>query len=110
MFAQDNLWVFQDMAEEILTEGGRCAGVRTALGERFAARSVIVTTGTFLSGLIHIGERNFSGGRLGDPASKGLSESLRSLGLELGRLKTGTTPRPFGGQHRFRDAGGPAGR
>jgi len=93
IFAQDKLWVFQDMAEEVLTKDGRCAGVRTALGERFAARSVILTTGTFLQGLIHVGERNFSGGRLGDPASKGLSASLRALGLSLGRLKTGTTPR-----------------
>lgn len=93
IFAQDNLWVFQDMAEDLLVENGKVAGVRTMLGERFAARNVIVTTGTFLHGLIHIGERNFSGGRLGDPASKGLSKSLGELGLKLGRLKTGTTPR-----------------
>lgn len=93
IFDQDNLWVLQDMAEEILVERGRCAGVRTALGQRLAARSVLLTTGTFLCGLIHVGERNFSGGRLGDPAARGLSDSLRALGLGLGRLKTGTTPR-----------------
>ncbi|GAB6176859.1 tRNA uridine-5-carboxymethylaminomethyl(34) synthesis enzyme MnmG [Desulfobaculum senezii] len=93
LFNLDNLWIFQDMAAEVLTQDGRATGVRTGLGECFRARSVLLTTGTFLHGLIHIGERNFSGGRLGDPASSGLSENLRHLGFELGRLKTGTTPR-----------------
>ncbi|MFK4765250.1 tRNA uridine-5-carboxymethylaminomethyl(34) synthesis enzyme MnmG [Desulfobaculum sp. SPO524] len=93
LFNLDNLWIFQDMAAEVLTQDGRATGVRTGLGECFHARSVLLTTGTFLHGLIHIGERNFSGGRLGDPASSGLSENLRHLGFELGRLKTGTTPR-----------------
>ena len=93
VFAQDDLWVFQDMAEAVLTEGGRASGVRTQLGEVFAAHTVLLTTGTFLSGLMHIGENHFSGGRLGDPASVGLSASLRGLGIDLGRLKTGTTPR-----------------
>ncbi|MBU1004157.1 MAG: tRNA uridine-5-carboxymethylaminomethyl(34) synthesis enzyme MnmG [Proteobacteria bacterium] len=93
IFRQDNLWVFQDMAERLLVENNRVAGVVTQLGQRFAARTVLVTTGTFLQGLIHIGQNNFAGGRLGDPASKGLSASLTALGLELGRLKTGTTPR-----------------
>ncbi|BBD07597.1 tRNA uridine-5-carboxymethylaminomethyl(34) synthesis enzyme MnmG [Desulfovibrio ferrophilus] len=93
IFNQENLWVFQDMAENLLVEQGRVAGVTTQLGQRFGARTVLVTTGTFLQGLIHIGQSNFAGGRLGDPASKGLSASLAALGLELGRLKTGTTPR-----------------
>ena len=93
IFAQENLWVRQDMAVSILTENGRAAGVATSLGEEHAARAVLLTTGTFLSGLIHVGLTHFPGGRLGDPASVGLSDSLRSLGIELGRLKTGTTPR-----------------
>ncbi|NJB66740.1 tRNA uridine 5-carboxymethylaminomethyl modification enzyme [Desulfobaculum xiamenense] len=93
LFAMDNLWIFQDMAAEVITKDGRAAGVRTMLGERFDSRAVILTTGTFLHGLIHVGERNFSGGRLGDPASANLSDNLASLGLSLGRLKTGTTPR-----------------
>ncbi len=93
VFAQDGLWVRQDMAEEIVVEDGRAAGVRTRLGETHRTRAVLLTTGTFLSGLIHIGLDNFPGGRLGDPPSAGLSACLRALGFELGRLKTGTTPR-----------------
>ncbi|MBU1230839.1 MAG: tRNA uridine-5-carboxymethylaminomethyl(34) synthesis enzyme MnmG [Proteobacteria bacterium] len=93
LFAQDNLWIHQDMAEGLLTEQGRAAGVRTRLGQEFRARSVLLTTGTFLSGLLHIGLTHFPGGRLGDPASTGLSPCLRGLGFELGRLKTGTPPR-----------------
>ncbi|WP_461209511.1 tRNA uridine-5-carboxymethylaminomethyl(34) synthesis enzyme MnmG [Desulfocurvus sp. DL9XJH121] len=93
VLAQDNLWVFQDMAEAVLMENGRTAGVRTMLGGHFPARAVLLTTGTFLSGLMHVGERSFPGGRLGDPPSVGLSANLRDLGLDLGRLKTGTTPR-----------------
>jgi tRNA uridine 5-carboxymethylaminomethyl modification enzyme len=67
--------------------------VLTELGERFPAKAVLLTTGTFLRGLMHIGLENFSGGRMGDPASNALSDNLRELGFELGRLKTGTTPR-----------------
>ncbi len=93
LFAQKNLWICQDMAEAVLAENGRACGVRTRLGQEFRARSVLLTTGTFLSGLIHIGLTHFSGGRLGDPAAQGLSPSLRGLGFELGRLKTGTPPR-----------------
>ncbi|OGR35343.1 MAG: tRNA uridine-5-carboxymethylaminomethyl(34) synthesis enzyme MnmG [Desulfovibrionales bacterium GWA2_65_9] len=93
LFAQENLWICQDMAEAVLAEDGRAAGVRTRLGQEFRARSVLLTTGTFLSGLIHIGLTHFSGGRLGDPAAQGLSPSLRDLGFELGQLKTGTPPR-----------------
>lgn len=84
---------FQDTAEVILTEKGRACGIKTELGEVIRSKSVLLTTGTFLKGLVHVGMNNFSSGRMGDPASNGLSDSLRELGLELGRLKTGTTPR-----------------
>lgn len=93
IFAQENLWVFQDTADAVLTDKGRVCGIKTQLGEIIHSKSVLLTTGTFLRGLIHVGLDNFSGGRLGDPASNSLSESLRDIGLELGRLKTGTTPR-----------------
>ncbi|QAZ67910.1 tRNA uridine-5-carboxymethylaminomethyl(34) synthesis enzyme MnmG [Solidesulfovibrio carbinolicus] len=93
VFAQENLTVRQDSAEDILAEAGRVSGLRVASGETFAARAVIVTTGTFLGGLIHIGLTQLRGGRLGDPPSDGLPASLRRHGLTLGRLKTGTTPR-----------------
>jgi len=93
VFSQKNLWVRQDTALKILAENGRATGVATTLGEIHHAKAVLLTTGTFLQGRIHVGLSNFSGGRLGDPAATGLSESLRSLGIELGRLKTGTTPR-----------------
>jgi len=93
LFAQENLWICQDMAEAVLAQDGRAAGVRTRLGQEFRARAVLLTTGTFLAGLLHIGLTHFSGGRLGDPSAEGLSPSLRGLGFELGRLKTGTPPR-----------------
>lgn len=93
IFAQKNLWVRQDTALAVLAENGRVSGVATSLGEIHPARAVLLTTGTFLSGLIHVGMTNFPGGRLGDPSSVGLSDNLRSHGLVLGRLKTGTTPR-----------------
>lgn len=93
VYAQDTLWVWQDTAEEILVENGRCAGVRTRLQQTFKSRCIIITAGTFMRGLIHVGLTNFSGGRLGDPAAMNLSSSLEAIGLTLGRLKTGTTPR-----------------
>ncbi len=93
LFAQENLWIRQDTAVRVLSENGRASGVATALGEVHPSRAVLLTTGTFLQGLIHVGLTNFPGGRLGDPSAVGLSESLRSFGMELGRLKTGTTPR-----------------
>lgn len=97
LFAQPNLLIWQDMVTEILSEGHgdtkKVIGVRTALGKTFDAPNVMLTTGTFLHGLIHVGLTQQSGGRLGDAAADGLSESLRSHGIELGRLKTGTTPR-----------------
>ncbi len=93
IFSQDNLWVRQAMAESLIIEDGKAAGVVTQIGEKFHSRSVMLTTGTFLQGLMHIGLENFSGGRMGDPASVGMSKSLKEAGLTLGRLKTGTTPR-----------------
>lgn len=93
IFAQDHLWVRQEIAEELLVTNGRVVGVVTHLGSTFRSKTVLLTTGTFLSGLIHVGLRNFSGGRLGDPAAMGLSKSLAGLGIQLGRLKTGTVPR-----------------
>jgi tRNA uridine 5-carboxymethylaminomethyl modification enzyme len=90
---QPQLTVKQAMIEEILTEEGRVKGVLTSLGVSYGARAVIVTTGTFLKGLIHIGLESHQAGRAGEFASIGLSDSLRTLGLDLGRLKTGTPPR-----------------
>lgn len=90
---QDHLTIKQGMVEKIMAEDGRVEGVVTSLGVLYGARAVIVTTGTFLKGLIHIGLDNFQAGRAGEFASVGLSDSLRELGLNLGRLKTGTPPR-----------------
>lgn len=93
----ENLGLRQARVEEIITEpvpgGARANGVRLHTGEVYRARSVVVTTGTFLKGLIHIGGLNYPGGRAGDEASVTLSDSLRALGLKTGRLKTGTCPR-----------------
>lgn len=93
IFSQENLWVFQDTASEILVKNGRAHGVKTELGESIESNAVLLTTGTFLKGLMHVGLSSFKGGRFGDPAANTLSDSLKSLGFELGRLKTGTTPR-----------------
>jgi tRNA uridine 5-carboxymethylaminomethyl modification enzyme len=90
---QPNLVVTQAMVEKIIAEGNVVKGVVTSLGISFTAKAVIVTTGTFLKGLIHIGLDNFQAGRAGEFASMGLSDSLHALGLNLGRLKTGTPPR-----------------
>ena len=90
---QEHLDIKQAMTEKIVTENGEVKGVLTSLGVFYGARAVIVTTGTFLKGLIHIGLENFSAGRAGEFPSNGLSESLGSLGLKIGRLKTGTPPR-----------------
>ena len=93
MFAQKGLTIWQDMVTEIIAENGRTVGVRTQLGKEFSAHHVLLTTGTFLQGLVHVGLVHYSAGRFGDSAAMQLSDSLRSLGLTLGRLKTGTTPR-----------------
>ena len=91
--SQERLTIKQGMVERIIPENGKVKGVLTSLGVLYGARAVIVTTGTFLKGLIHIGLENFQAGRAGEFASMGLSDSLRDLGLTLGRLKTGTPPR-----------------
>ena len=83
----------QGSAERLIVEDGTIRGVETQIGEKFFGRRVILTTGTFLRGLIHVGDRNYSAGRAGDFAVQGLTESLISLGFKIGRLKTGTCPR-----------------
>jgi tRNA uridine 5-carboxymethylaminomethyl modification enzyme len=83
----------QGSVESLIVEGGTIKGVETQIGDKFLGRRVILTTGTFLKGLIHVGDRNFSAGRSGDFAVHGLSESLVNLGFKVGRLKTGTCPR-----------------
>ncbi|MBY0439757.1 MAG: tRNA uridine-5-carboxymethylaminomethyl(34) synthesis enzyme MnmG, partial [Burkholderiales bacterium] len=90
---QPNLAVFQQPVDDLILEGGRIAGAITQSGIRFRARAVVLTTGTFLSGLIHIGLSNHAAGRAGDPPSIRLADRLRELNLPLGRLKTGTPPR-----------------
>lgn len=91
--SQPNLDLKQGEAKEILTDGAAVTGVLTSIDTLYYSRSVIVTTGTFLNGLIHIGEVTFGGGRAGDKASQSLSGSLARLGFEIKRLKTGTPPR-----------------
>lgn len=93
LFGLDHLRIWQDQVTEVLSDDRRATGVATRQGVRFLGRQVLLTTGTFLNGLIHIGLVHMPAGRLGDEASVGLSDSLRALGFELGRLKTGTTPR-----------------
>lgn len=90
-----NLHFRQDNVVDLLTtdDGKRATGVRTASGQTFEAQTVILTTGTFGNGLIHIGDTNFGGGRSGERASIGISAALENLGFEVGRLKTGTPPR-----------------
>lgn len=90
---QANLDLRQAMVDSILVEDGKVAGVETNIHERFLSKTVILTTGTFMRGLIHIGLDNFPAGRMGDPPSSKLSHQLAELGFEIGRLKTGTTPR-----------------
>ncbi|HNW30307.1 MAG TPA: tRNA uridine-5-carboxymethylaminomethyl(34) synthesis enzyme MnmG [Spirochaetota bacterium] len=91
--SEKNLEVIQDIVEEIIAEGGAVSGVRTIRGQEHQAKAVIICTGTFLKGLIHIGEYQERCGRLGDFSSETLSDSLRKLGFPVMRLKTGTPPR-----------------
>lgn len=90
---QANLWIFQQAADDLIVENAQVKGVVSQMGLRFHADSVVLTTGTFLGGLIHIGLQNYSGGRAGDPPSIALAHRLRELPLRVGRLKTGTPPR-----------------
>ena len=90
---QPNLALFQQTVSDLIVEGDRVAGVKTQMGLNFSARAVVLTTGTFLGGKIHIGLENYSGGRAGDSASIALAERLRELPFRIDRLKTGTPPR-----------------
>ena len=90
---QEGLFVRQGMVEKLLVDGNVVYGVETQWSEKFSGKTVIITTGTFLRGLIHVGLEHFEAGRMGDLASVDLSQNLKDLGLELGRLKTGTCPR-----------------
>ncbi|MGZ8164600.1 MAG: tRNA uridine-5-carboxymethylaminomethyl(34) synthesis enzyme MnmG [Methylobacter sp.] len=90
---QPSLALFQQTVADLIVEGNKVTGVKTQMGLNFMARAVVLTTGTFLGGKIHIGLENYSGGRAGDPASIGLSQRLRELPFRIDRLKTGTPPR-----------------
>jgi tRNA uridine 5-carboxymethylaminomethyl modification enzyme len=90
---QPNLTLFQQSVDDLIVENGRVAGVVTQMGLRFRARTVVLTVGTFLGGLIHVGMQNYQGGRAGDPPSNALSQRLRELPFTVDRLKTGTPPR-----------------
>ena len=91
-----NLDMWQDTVKEVIVENGRAKGVVTSMGIRIEADSVVLTNGTFLNGVIHVGEKKFGGGRTGEKAATGLTEQLVSLGFESGRMKTGTPPRVDG--------------
>jgi tRNA uridine 5-carboxymethylaminomethyl modification enzyme len=90
---QPNLRIFQQAVDDLILESDRVTGVVTQIGLRFSARAVVLTTGTFLSGLVHVGLQNYQAGRAGDPPAVSLAHRLRELKLPVGRLKTGTPPR-----------------
>ena len=91
-----NLDFYQEMVAGLIVENGAVVGIKTSLGIKIKAKSVVLTNGTFLNGLIHIGDKNFGGGRSGERASTGITEELIQLGFESGRMKTGTPPRVDG--------------
>ena len=91
--SQPNLSLFQQAVDDVLIEGDRVVGIATQLGVRISAKTVVLTAGTFLGGLIHVGLQQYSAGRAGDPAALTLAQRLRELRLPVGRLKTGTPPR-----------------
>ena len=90
---QANLWLFQQAVDDIILDGDRATGVVTQIGLRFKSKTVVLTAGTFLGGLVHVGLQNYSAGRAGDPPAISLAARLREIGLPAGRLKTGTPPR-----------------
>ncbi|MDA8092922.1 MAG: tRNA uridine-5-carboxymethylaminomethyl(34) synthesis enzyme MnmG [Betaproteobacteria bacterium] len=90
---QPNLWLFQQAVEDLRVEGDAVRGIVTQIGLTFTARAVVLTTGTFLAGLIHVGQSHYAAGRAGDPPASALAARLRELALPAGRLKTGTPPR-----------------
>lgn len=91
-----NLDFYQEMVSGLLVEGGKVCGVTTSLGLKIKSKTVVLTNGTFLNGLIHIGDKNFGGGRAGERAATGITEQLIQIGFESGRMKTGTPPRVDG--------------
>lgn len=91
-----NLDFFQDMVKSLIIENNRVTGVVTGLGIQIKARSVVLTNGTFLNGLIHVGDKQLGGGRMGEPRAVGITEQLTQIGFESGRMKTGTPPRVDG--------------
>lgn len=91
-----NLDFFQDMVKQLVVENNKVTGVITSLGIEIKAKSVVLTNGTFLNGLIHVGDKQLGGGRMGEPRAFGITEQLVSLGFEAGRMKTGTPPRVDG--------------
>ncbi|MDQ0592245.1 tRNA uridine 5-carboxymethylaminomethyl modification enzyme [Chryseobacterium ginsenosidimutans] len=91
-----NLDFFQDMVKQLIIENDRAVGVITSLGIKIRSKSVVLTNGTFLNGLIHVGDKQLGGGRMGEPRAFGITEQLVSLGFEAGRMKTGTPPRVDG--------------
>ena len=92
----ENVDFWQDMVDGLIIEDGELKGVTTSMGMKIRSKAVVLTNGTFLNGLIHLGEKNFKGGRTGERASYGITEQLESLGFESGRMKTGTPPRVDG--------------
>lgn len=88
-----NLHIWQDCATELIVEDGKATGVKTQLGAEFHAKSIVITAGTFLNGLMHIGKVQIEGGRIAEPAAKGLTESIKMHGITAGRMKTGTPVR-----------------
>ena len=98
---QDNLSLFQGLTTDLIFENGKAVGVKTHLGVDFYGHTLIVTTGTFLKALMHVGDAKSEGGRMGDFSAKTLSDSFKSAGIELGRFKTGTPPRILGGSIDF---------
>jgi len=91
--AQQNLDMRQAMVDRLLVKDGKVFGIESQIHEKFLGKAVILTSGTFMRGLIHVGLDHFPAGRMGDPPSEHLSRQLEEMGFELGRLKTGTTPR-----------------
>ena len=91
-----NVDFWQEMVANLIIEHNRVVGVITGMGLEFKAKTVVITSGTFLNGIIHIGEKQFGGGRTGEAASKGITKQLVALGFKAGRMKTGTPPRVDG--------------
>lgn len=90
---QENLWIFQQAVDDLILEGDRVVGAVTQIGVQFRSKTVVLTAGTFLNGLVHVGLQNYTAGRAGDPAATSLGVRLREMALPQGRLKTGTPPR-----------------